>query len=89
MNTVNALIHGYLLDGKGGGNALDWDAIDTWTPDKGLLWVHLDSTVAESSSWLMEKSGMDPLICESLLDPHNPCCDVCLHFSGGGKIHAA
>ncbi|MBT8371196.1 MAG: zinc transporter ZntB, partial [Deltaproteobacteria bacterium] len=68
MNTENALIFGYLLDGKGGGNALDWDAIDAWTPDKGLLWVHLDSTVAESSSWLMKKSGIDPLICESLLE---------------------
>jgi len=68
MNTENALIYGYLLDGKGGGSAMDWDAIDAWTPDKGLLWIHLDSTVAESSSWLMKKSGIDHLICESLLE---------------------
>jgi len=68
MNTDNALIFGYLLDGKGGGKTQDWNAIEAWTPDKGLLWIHLDSTKTESQSWLMEKSGLNPLTCESLLE---------------------
>ena len=68
MTEKNALVCAYLLDGKGGGKALDWAAIQAWQPEQGLLWIHLDSTVAEAQSWLKEKSGLSELTCDSLLD---------------------
>ncbi len=68
MSEQNALVCAYLLDGKGGGNALDWAAIDAWEPEQGLLWIHLDSTTKEAQSWLKEKSGLSALTCDSLLD---------------------
>jgi zinc transporter len=68
MSEKNALVCAYLLDGKGGGNALDWAAIDAWKPEQGLLWIHLDSTVDAAQLWLKEKSGLSPLTCDSLLD---------------------
>jgi zinc transporter len=64
----NALVCSYLLDGKGGGEALDWTAIDAWKPEQGLLWIHLDSTIKEAHFWLKEKSGLTALTCDSLLD---------------------
>jgi zinc transporter len=68
MSEKNALVCAYLLDGKGGGETLDWTAIDTWKPDLGLIWIHLDSTIDEAQSWLKEKSGLSELTCDSLLD---------------------
>lgn len=68
MSEKNALVCAYLIDGKGGGEALDWAAIGAWKPEQGLLWVHLDSTINAAQSWLQEKSGLDTLTCDSLLD---------------------
>ena len=30
MGGRDSLIHAYLLDGKGGGKAVDWDDIEAW-----------------------------------------------------------
>lgn len=68
MSEKNALVCAYLFDGKGGGEALDWTAIDAWKPEQGLLWIHLDSAIKEAQSWLKEKSGLRALTCDSLLD---------------------
>ena len=64
----NALVFAYLLDGKGGGEPLDWSGIESWDINQGLLWIHLDSKNPESYSWLNEKSGLKSLTCESLLE---------------------
>ncbi len=61
------LIHALLLDGKGGGQLLDWQEIANWSPEQGVLWVHLSCTVPEAISWLEEKSGLESLIVEALL----------------------
>ena len=68
MSEKDALVCAYLLDGNGGGNALDWTAIDEWKSEQGLLWIHLDSTFSGAQSWLKEKSGLSALTCDSLLD---------------------
>ena len=68
MSKKDALVCAYLLDGKGGGETVDWTAIDAWKPEQGLLWIHLDSTIKEAQSWLKEKSGLSALTCDSLLD---------------------
>jgi len=68
MSEVEALVYSFLLDGKGGGEALDWPEIDTWEPTRGLLWIHLDSKFPETRSWLLNNSGLTPLTCESLLE---------------------
>lgn len=61
------LIHALLLDGKGGGRQLDWQEIADWSPEQGVLWVHLSCTAPDAIAWLEEKSGLEPLIVEALL----------------------
>ncbi len=61
------LIHALLLDGKGGGRLLDWHDIANWSPEHGVLWVHLSCTDPEAILWLKEKSGLESLIVEALL----------------------
>ena len=68
MNEGDALVYAYLLDGKGGGAALDWNAIDNWNPSQGLLWIHLDSKIHETQVWLENKSGLSQITRDSLLD---------------------
>ena len=62
-----ALIHAFLLDGKGGGREFDWQEINNWSAEQGVLWIHLSCTAPESIIWLEEKSGLEPLIVEALL----------------------
>ena len=63
----SGLVAAYRLDGSGGGEELDWDRVAAWRPDQGVLWVHLDVNSPDSRRWLEERSGLEPLIVESLL----------------------
>ena len=68
MNEGKALVFAYLLDGKGGGEAVDWKAIGNWNPSQGLLWIHLDLKIDETRVWLENESGLQQITRESLLD---------------------
>jgi zinc transporter len=64
----SGLVHALVLDGRGGGEALDWEGIERWRPEHGPLWIHLDYAAADAEAWLGMRSGLDPVIRESLLD---------------------
>lgn len=61
------LIHGFLLDGQGGAAAVDWQDIDRWSPDQGILWIHLSYASEYAKTWLREKSGLDAIMAEAML----------------------
>lgn len=67
MDEMDGLLYAFILDGRGGGRAVGWHEIEAWTPDQGVLWVHLDRRGTHTEQWLAEKSGVDPLICQTLL----------------------
>lgn len=60
-NGNDGLIHAYILNGQGGGQALDWIGLEKWTPDQGLLWIHLDYTKPKVQQWLSAESGLNEL----------------------------
>ncbi|MDX1776941.1 MAG: CorA family divalent cation transporter, partial [Desulfobulbales bacterium] len=62
------LILAYILDGKGGGRKVGWDEINSWQPQQGLLWVHLDYSKPDTQSWLIENSGLNEVIIEALME---------------------
>jgi zinc transporter len=64
----NGLVYAYVIDGKGGGRKVGWDAINYWNPKQGLLWVHLDYSVPEVQNWLANESGLDEVISEALVE---------------------
>lgn len=68
MGDNNAMVFAYVLDGQGGGTAKSLPELAQWHPEDGLLWIHLDSQSSALQSWLESQSGLDPIICESLLD---------------------
>lgn len=67
MADQDGLICAVILDGEGGGREVSWPEIDAWGPDQGVLWLHLDRTGSAAKDWLTGRSGIDPVICETLL----------------------
>ncbi len=65
----SGLQHAYLLDGNGGAERLDWNGVERWSPNDGILWLNLDYTLPDSERWLRMHSQIDPLVRDSLLDP--------------------
>lgn len=73
----DGLISAYLLDEQGGGTPLDWAGLRAWEPGQGPLWAHFDRTREGSRRWLLEESGLDPMVADALLeDETRPHCDV-------------
>jgi zinc transporter len=62
------LIYAFVLDGEGGTKTLDWEGVRSWTPTDGTLWVHLDYSDDEAKRWLMERSAIDAIAVEAMLD---------------------
>lgn len=67
MNENSGLVFGFTLDGAGGGKALSFSEVREWQPADGTLWVHLDYTSEDSRNWLLNESGIDEFIVESLI----------------------
>lgn len=60
-------LHSYVLDRKGGRSTVDVDNIGEWTPEQGILWVHIDINDAASRDWLEEQSGLPARVTDALL----------------------
>ncbi len=67
MDKTQSLIKAYILDGTGGGHAVGWDEISSWTAKQGPLWVHLDSTHPYTHHWLSHQAGLDTISVEILV----------------------
>ncbi len=69
MSDDDGLVCAFVLDGEGGGRPVRWPGIKAWRPEDGTLWVHLDRSGAVGHRWLSTDSGVDPVICQALLEP--------------------
>ncbi len=56
-----------VFDGKGGATERNWSGVRAWRPEEGFLWVHLERDDADAQGWVIDESGIDPLIAEALL----------------------
>ena len=67
MEQDTGLITAYILDGQGSGRKISWNEINTWQPDQGVLWVHLNYTAKDTQEWLKKSSHLDKFVTHSLL----------------------
>ena len=65
----DGLIVGLLLDGKGGARKIDWPEIRAWTPEAGVLWLHLNRTKDDAAQYIRREAGLDEVVVEALLSP--------------------
>lgn len=59
---------GCMIDGKGGGIALNPGAENAQPPAEGLVWMHFDYKDEAAGRWLRQESGIDPIAVDALLD---------------------
>ncbi len=64
----NGLVYGYRLGSGKLEDALTWEEVEAWRPEHGLLWIHLDANHESVRTWLTDKSGLNPLAQEALLE---------------------
>lgn len=60
-------MHSYILDRKGGRQVADARAVESWSPDQGILWLHIDVNDEESRRWLRESIDLPDSIVDALL----------------------
>ncbi|NIP97043.1 MAG: zinc transporter ZntB, partial [Akkermansiaceae bacterium] len=49
-----SLRHACLLDGKGGLAPFDPAELESWSPERGPLWLHFDLTEPAAQEWITE-----------------------------------
>ena len=67
MPDKESLIHAYILDGQGSGKLIGWKEINQWTPEQGILWIHLNYEASKTRQWLSKKSGLDKFTIEAMI----------------------
>lgn len=60
------VIYAYLLDGQGGATALAPEEVAQWTPEQGLLWLHLDYSKPGTRQWLEQQDYLDEISVSAL-----------------------
>jgi zinc transporter len=63
----STFICAYILDRHGSGRVPTFTEVQSWTPDKGLLWVHLDVLNERARSWMSEREDIDDVMRDALL----------------------
>ena len=67
----------YLLDGKGGARQIAHEMRSQEPPAGETLWLQLDYTHEDAQRWLIDTSGIDPIVIETLLaEDTRPRCFV-------------
>lgn len=67
------IIYAYVLDGQGGAQSLTEAEIDDWSPEQGLLWVHVDYSKPGVREWLTafanraDNTAMDDIAVAALM----------------------
>ncbi|MBB3593988.1 zinc transporter [Rhizobium sp. BK529] len=56
-----------LLDGSGGCRTLDMETARRWTPEDGIIWLHLERDHPAAAEWVTTRGGFDPLVADALL----------------------
>jgi len=60
-------LHSFLLDGHGRGKAIDAAAVEQWSPEDGVLWVHFDVADPHAAGWLATEAALSEIAIDTLL----------------------
>lgn len=65
----SALLHAFVLDGRGGARSISHDQLDSLQlGEHESLWLHWDRSQEQARRWLFESSGLDEFACGLLLE---------------------
>ena len=69
MSEADGLLHAYALNSGGVAETRDWTTLAEPVPARGYVWLHFDRSTEQAQTWLIEQSGLDPVVSEALLAP--------------------
>jgi zinc transporter len=58
LDEVDGLIFACLLDGEGGAERVGWEGVESWTPDRPPLWLHVNGASERVRQWLPTDGGL-------------------------------
>jgi zinc transporter len=67
LDEQTALVNAYIRPAEGKWNEVGWAEVREWSPEQGLLWVHLDRAMQASRDYIQRTAGLDTIIQEALL----------------------
>ncbi|MGD9310434.1 MAG: zinc transporter ZntB [Desulfosarcina sp.] len=62
------LVFAHAIGAEQAAGQLNWNDVNTWQPDQGVLWIHLDADNQDALQWIADQSGLHPLIQDALLE---------------------
>ncbi len=66
---LDGLVHGFVLDGRGGARQLEGAELDRLRlGEEEALWLHWDRSHPSARAWLRSASGLDAFACDLLLE---------------------
>ncbi len=65
---IDGLIFACKIGADGEPRTAGWVEIESWKPDDGMMWIHLDITAASARNWLLGKSGLSAPTVSALLE---------------------
>lgn len=68
MKKTDWLECGYILDGKGGAKKITPALLEKWTPQKGVLWLHLNLKHPKTIGWLNTKAHLPEWVAQAMTD---------------------
>ncbi|RXJ67341.1 zinc transporter ZntB [Halarcobacter ebronensis] len=64
----NGLVHAIIMDKNGGAKNINYEELLNYKEEDGILWAHFDYSSKEAIEWINDKSGIDPIAAEALLE---------------------
>ena len=68
MNKNNPqFLRSFVIDKTGRGQTIDAEGVQQWSPEQGMLWVHLDASDQHAARWLEKEANLPPIAVDTLL----------------------
>lgn len=64
---VPQFLRSFVIDKKGRGQKIDAEEVAHWSPEQGMLWVHLDVSDPLASRWLAKEARLPAIAVDTLL----------------------
>jgi len=60
-------LRSFIIDKKGRGQIIDTEEVRQWSPEQGMLWVHLDVSDPHANRWLLKEAKLPAMAIDTLL----------------------
>ena len=68
MNKNNPqFLRSFVIDKTGRGQTIDAEGVQQWSPEQGMLWVHLDASDRHAGRWLEKEANLPAIAVDTLL----------------------